>query len=615
MLGAHLDRHQLAHLTPTRPVLTTTMLPRPLSNARIRLIRPLRPPNPTHKAPRPRLFTQNSQLLLIASHTPRPQLPYLCQPAFRPAVRLGPSHQLARLLTTENRRYVRDQAWLAVKWTAVGWFGIACLGLAWFGWQTELQEREHPTPEEWSYWTRSDARAARKRQDPAFNGMGIVDWAAVGTDWRHCLEKLENFEKDGKGLALQGDDEVGILIPGVGRAGYDVSAKSWPWRQGYFEAIMGCAQAAEHLDDMVRDKTRGLVFPKEMLIGPSNPDPRPVPVGMNAAPLEENCDRPYAPPETFYLRVLTSRGFETWQKLDAALAYANWLEYKGLNDSALEMYRWGVDIARGVLPDAESIIDGRTGVLKVDEPFAAAPSPNVLRAATSLAVHHARTGAVSEALPIFLSVLRARRSAPVSPFAITQPNTRNADKQTTDYQSFLNVLGSIIRKPVYPAPPPSGDEPLIRSTEKPTCHEAELMLYIGEILFASSPSSEEGLGWTRRAVAIAEDGSNPTRASDAATLSDRKKCKECLVTGVGNWEAMLRRLAAEQVVTAEREGGSDGGWLRWGGWFGKDWQKAVTQDWQTELRLVQEKRASLARQGIDEEMSRSVGVPGGVWIG
>lgn len=602
------------------------MLSRRLAASRIPLIRPLRPPNVApQQPPRPRLFTQNTQLLLIAQRATRPQLPYLAQPAFRAqAGFLGPNPQLARLLSTENKRYVSEQLYLAAKWTGIIWTFLILGGIAWVGYTIEVEERRQPTPDEWRFWTRWNLRAARAQLRALEHGGGVVDWAAVGSAMRKCLARLENTDGEGKGLVEQ--EEGGILIPGAGKAGFDISAKSWPWRSGYFEVIMGCAAAAEHLDGMVLDKTRGLVFPKEVVIGPSNPDSRPIPAYMEAAPKEEDCARPFAPPEMYYMRVLTAKGFTTTQKLDAALAYANWLEFKGLDDSAEEMYKWGVDITKSGLPptaNPDEVLDEKTSVLKSNAVNEA--TPNLLLATTSLAIHHARTGNVSAALPILLSVLRARRTAPTSPSS--QSRSPQPNEAKTDIDAAFSLFNRIFRVPQYPPPPPSGDLPLVRLTDRPSCEESELMLYIGEILFATSPSSSEGVGWTRQAVTIAEANLQAGVLGAAAGkegTEERAKCKACLTTGIANWETMLSRLASRQAASAGREGGRDAGFMEWRGWFGGGGgKKGSTMDElhsglvEEELKQVERLKERIVREGIGEEMAKARGVQAGtgVWIG
>ncbi|KAK3111046.1 hypothetical protein LTR53_014076 [Teratosphaeriaceae sp. CCFEE 6253] len=575
-----------------------------VARSRVPLARPLRPPKlVTRKVPRPRLFTQNTQLLLLAQRaTSRPQLPYLAQPI--PRINgglLGPNPHLARLLSTENRQYLGEQVYLATKWTVVLWVFAGLGSIAYMGYDVEREERVRPTPSEWTFLQRWGLRNARAHMGAGEEAQGAVNWPAAGT-------RLEESIREAEGTAQA--EEGRVLIDGAGRVGLDVSGKSWPWRAGYHEVVMGCAAASEHLDGFVRDKTRGLAFPQEVVIGPSNPDPRPLPAYMHTAPKEEDCVRAFEPPETYYMRVLTGKGFTTSQTLDAALAYANWLEFKGQHDSAEEVYRRGLDIATSGLPDTtlgEQVIDAKSGVLKVTG-SATDASPNLLRATTALAIHQARTGNVSSALPILLSVLRARRTAPVD--WSTQPVSRPAQEPTkTDIATASNFLQNLFQSPQFPAPPPSGDLPLIRQSDKPTCDESELMLYIGEILFATSPSSSEGLGWTRQAVTIAE----ANLQADATEVAERIKCKACLTTGVGNWENMLQRLSEQQGSIASREGGRvpAAGALEWRGWFGGDGgQKGKTLDelqvglFEEELRQVERLKARIVRGDLGGEVAR-----------
>nr|POE89869.1 hypothetical protein CFP56_20338 [Quercus suber] len=577
---------------------------------RIPLLRPLRPPNKlSRRTPQPRPFTQNSPLLLIAPRTSRPQLPYLAQPAVRS--RNGP---FARLITTETRAYVREQAVLALKWGAVCWAFLVLGTVAYIGFLLEIDERNHPTPGDWTFVTRWRFRSARARVREDEEKRGFIEWAIVGDLFKACLTRLEDETKDGKGLEDLVDG--GIVIPDVGRAGRDISAKSWQWRSGYFEVIMGCAKAAEHLDGMVRDKTRNMVFPTEVMIGPSNPDPRPVPPWMQRAPLEEDCIAPFEAPETYYMRILTGRGFTTKQKLEAAAAYANWLEYKGLTDSADEMCKWGVDIAKAALPTdltTTSVISENTYVISSEA--SAQVTPNLLHAASALAIHRARGGDVSSALPILLSVLRARRSAPLSPFpqSIYEEVEDDRPRSRTDIGAFFYYLRKFFSTSSFPPPPPSGDLPIVRTSADPTCEESELMLYIGEILFATSASSREGLGWTRQAVQIAEINVNAGKTSNDKSriaAEERVRCKECLLTGVQNWETMLQRVIKE---SAEREGGH----ARSRSWYGSAVETpSSAEPLKQELRQAEQLKEKVVREGIDEELLKAHGGNrSGLWLG
>lgn len=550
------------------------------------LLRPLRSKRLPNQSSL-RLFTQNHPLLLITrSSCPRPQLPYLSQPSRNVLA----SRQTARFLTTENKNYVKEQVWLAAKWSAVGWTFFLLGVVAWYGINQELLEQKTPSPDEWSFFSRNHFRCANAAVKA---GHEYTDWAQVATEFRRCLERLENAEIDGKGttpLAPGLDD-----IRGINPSAFDVSEKSYPWREGYFQVVMQCARAAEHIENMVLDTSRKIIFPKDVVIGPSNPNPRPCPPGAESAPLEENCERAYAPPETFYLKVLTGIGFSTRQRIQAALAYANWLEIKGLADSADETYKWALDIAASALPVPDAVIDPNTSILKVQE--ATPPSPNLLRTATALATRRARSGDVTSALPIFLSVLRARHASPVdiAPSVRTQERSITvSDPSSTDIGSFFNIVKSLFTPPSYPTEPPSGDEPFLRQPPSiPDCTEAELMLYIGEILFATASSGreDEGLGWTKQAVSIAEKGV----ADNGVAADDRTKCKACLDTGVANWSAMVTKLLREEQHKPASSS--------WPSWFSGSQSEAKETRWEDELREVEEMRMRLVAQGINAKLS------------
>jgi len=605
------------------------MLSRRFASSQIPLRRPRRPPTSSdlHPLPQPRRFTQNSQLLLVARHTPRPQLPYLSQPSF--ARRPSPLDQnILRLLSTETRTYVKDQAWLAARWTVIGWTFLILSGIIYFGVQIESDERRNPTPDEWSFWTRNYLRGARADKEDR-SGYGRVDWARAGDVLLRALERLETGV-DAKGV-VEPEGGEGILIPDLGKAGFDISAKSWPWRAGYYEVLMLCAEAAEHLEDMVLDTTRHLVYPKEVIVGPSNPDPRPVAAYMGAAPLKENTTRAYDSPESFYMRILTSSGFTTKQRLDAAWKYANWLEYRGLNESAEEMYLWAVDIATSALPEPDNVIDVKSAVLKGSSPASTArarlgPTANLLSATTALAIHRARTGDVASALPILLSVLRARREAPVLPPTPSSTAAQASSDGGSDLDAVVSLITRVLSPPRFPPPPPSGDDTFTRPNAQPGCEESELMLYVGEILFATSPSPSQGLDWTRQAVTIAEANIDAATATNkkvmALSQEQQRKCKSCLRTGVANWETMLEQLSSSSSRSAAREGGRNAGFLEWCGWFGggggekgkthEELRAGVSAE---EMKQIERLKEKVAREAISEDMYKSRGAPGGVWIG
>ena len=439
--------------------------------------------------------------------------------------------------------------------------------------------------------------------------FGMTDWANVGSHYKGLVARLENPAKDGAGITET--VEGGILVDGIGKTGLDVSGKSEPWRRGYHEALMGAARAAEHLDGWVKDDTRLLVFPPEVVIGPSNPRPKPVPPGVASAPREEDCTPAYESPESIYTKVLTTIGFTTRQRLDAALAYANWLEFKDLPKSAEEMYDWGLDIAISALPPgADNVIDPTTRTIKPDT----TPSltSNILLATTSLAIHHARTTNLSTALPMLLSVLRARRSLPAAPppilhFSILDDTDPDAPQPSLT-STIISMLRSLIITPRYPPAPPDGNE-LPKRDGKEICEEAGLMVYIGEILFASKSQSnstskpkstsrstspatsqeEDGLAWTRQAVDVAES----TFIHPDTDNEGRKRCLECLDVGLGNWRKMVGKLVvAENEERGRRRERSGVGRSRGFG-DGHSSEEQGEGPWMREERVVEERMKSV----------------------
>ncbi|KAK0101248.1 hypothetical protein ONS95_006427 [Cadophora gregata] len=534
---------------------------------RILLLRPFRPPN----SPRP--FTQNT-----LSCQSRPQLPFLSARPRKPT---------ARFLTTERKDWIKDEVWKAGKYTAVLWTGGFLMLVLVFGVQQEYLNHKYPSPSEWSWITKKDWRNAKCNEDQEEEGgVGLIDWARTGGAYRHVLRRLEDPNIDGAGLV--DTDEGGILVAGIGRTGYDITGKSEPWRRGYYEVLMGAARAAEHLDGYVRDRTRNIAFPANVVIGPSNPNPRPVPPGSQSAPREEDCEAAFEGPEVYYMRVLTTQGFTDKQRIDAALAYAIWLDYKKTPEASLEMHKWALDIA--VSKSEKPAIDPATGVIKADSGL---PSANILSVATALGIHHAVNSNLTLALPIFLSVLRARRSLPE--ISTTMRSTLTPDEEQ---RGLLNIARDIIRStitpPQYPPPPDDGTAPPLR-TPKERCEEAGIMTYIGEVLYASKStktSREDGLAWTREAVDLAEEELRRKGVDKDA----KTKCKQCLEVGLGNWMTMVGKMAREEKETKD---GQSSGWLGFGGE-----KKDTVGRWESEEQVIIE-RMRRASDILDPVKSRS----------
>ena len=258
-----------------------------------------------------RPFTQNSSFLVLTPLRPRPQLPFLHhshRPVLRPQVLF--QVQLARLLSTETKQYLKTQLFCVVRWTGYIWAFAGLVGLVLFGVTNEILERRNPSPGSWSFVSRWYFRVAKARETPDPDVGGWVDWASTGQWYNDLLKRLEDPNIDGKGLTSQlGADEGAIYVEGVGQTGFSIEDMPEEWRRGYYEVLRGNARAAEHLDTWLRDKARNVAFPSQVVIGPSNPRPKPVPFGAISAPREEDCEPAFAPPHVFYMKILTTQGF------------------------------------------------------------------------------------------------------------------------------------------------------------------------------------------------------------------------------------------------------------------------------------------------------------------
>ena len=435
-----------------------------------------------------------------------------------------------------------------------------------------------------------------------------MDWARVGSQMKDVLRYLENPEKEGKDTQATLQDDGQIYVEGVGKAGLDISQKSEPWRRGYYDVLMHLARAAENLDGWVRDTTRNIAFPPEVLIGPSNPHPKNVPFGAAHAPLEENCVPAWDPPEFYYMKLLTTQGFSTRQRLDAAIAWADWLDFKGLKESSEATYDWALDIAMGALPvGANNAVDIKTGIISKDATYV---SENLLHACTTLGTHHARHDDIASGLPILLSVLRARRrfsqdaqlgetaqaNTPVKvPFTVSANSTSTTpeDSSVEAAKSWFDSLKTLIMAPPYPPPPPDYDLPPVANSPEALCAEAALTAHVGEVLFAgTSPSPRnlsgtpatrgemhnlsndqiaqilstqtQALAWTKEAVDLAERALVETqnfgrmarrKLYSPADADNRRRCQECLEMAMQNWEMMLEGITREQGSLAASSGG------------------------------------------------------------
>jgi len=465
-------------------------------------------------------------------------------------------------------------------------------------------EQEYPTPREWSFWTRWSYRLAKytELEEEAKIHRVLTDWGQAGIYYMNVLERLESEKIDGRGLVRNSADQ---------EDGLNISAKSEQWQRSYFEALMGAARVSENLQDMCRRKgdPKGKIYPRECIPGPDNPRPKPLPWNKNKSyrnpPNSHEVEDAFPSPHYFYNKILTTDSFTTRQRLDAALAYADWIEFTGKAEASDHWYQRAVLIASRALPAnlRGFVVDLNSGVInKVHDEDV---TDNVLKASTALAVHYARAGRVKDALPIFLSVLRARRSLPPSPFGATGQKQRARQNDNPWLENFYALKDLIVERP-FPPPPPTGDERPYH-TLKEACEEVALMTYIGEILFATSESErEKGLGWTRDSVDAAEA---VMWVMDEQKVTDgRETCRQCLETGLQNWKEMARQMA-RLAVTKEAAVQNGSGFLGLG--FGKSGQ--LSKAHQETLRWEEEKEVIKLRRQKTLPLTQPSGSGAGDW--
>ncbi|KAF5018768.1 hypothetical protein F66182_9253 [Fusarium sp. NRRL 66182] len=503
-----------------------------------------------------RTFTHHTQLTTQS----RPNIPFLSIPSA--------SHRASvRYLTTERKQWLKHEAKLAVRYTASFWGLLACIGVILFFVNEEKLEKEYPTPHEWGWMTRKFLRDSHNSNQPP---NGEVNWPWSFELARGLVLRLEDARVDGQGVTKLTDRvDPGAEIPGEFNP-CDISSKSEEWRRGYFEAIMLAAKGAEHVDNWVRDLSRNIISPPEFVIGPSNPRPTPIPPGQPHAPREEDCEVAYPSADNFYMKILATKGFNSRQKLEATLEYASFMEFKKQPEGAEALYHLALAEAAQGLDMSNPPYNPKTFVLNEK---AGPPSQNTLDAVTAIATFKARSGKVDSALPIYLSLLKARRylSNDAPPAARVKPRSN----------SSLNQLVEMFSQAEYPPPPPDGTQPPWRSPHE-RCQEASLSLWIGEILFASS-SKDEGLSWTRESVDVAEE---QLRNMDLLTgdKAARKTCRECLNTGLDNWARMVVKLAKEEEKRRAKAATQSSVFSLWGG------AAPTTEDrWTAEDAVVKER--------------------------
>ncbi|RSM09412.1 hypothetical protein CDV31_007718 [Fusarium ambrosium] len=526
----------------------------------------------------PSIRTRSPCLRTLSYHTQlttksRPNLPFLTIPVTNRAD--------VRYFTTERRQWLKHEAKLAVRYTVSFWGLLACCGVIWFFVNEEMLEREFPTPHEWGWMTRKHLRDANNNKDP-INGQILWPWVFELS--RALVLRLEDAKMDGQGVTKLSDRvDPEAEFPGEFNP-CDISGKSEEWRRGYFEAIMLAAKAGEHVDGWVRDRSRKVISPPEFMIGPSNPRPQPIPPGQPHAPREEDCEVAYPSADNFYMKILATKGFTPRQKLEAALEYASFMEFKQGPEGAEALYNLALAEATQGLNMSNPPYNPKTFILNEK---AGPPSQNILDAITAIANHKARNGNINAALPIYLSLLKARRYLSNKP----PPSVVPKSKPTSTWGQFIEILS----QPDYPPPPPDGTQPPWRSPEE-RCQEASLSLWIGEILFATS-SKDDGLSWTRDSVDAAEE---QLRNMDLLNeeKAAKRTCRECLTAGLDNWGKMVVKLAKEEDQLRKKAATQSGGVFSF--WSGSSPATPSTENrWTAENAVVRE-RVRRTRELIEE---------------
>lgn len=518
-----------------------------------------------------RTFAYHTQLTTKS----RPNLPFLTVPVS--------TRTPVRSFTSERKQWLKHEAKLAVRYTISFWGLVICAGAVLWVLNEERMEREYPTPHEWGFMTRKYLRDANNNKNPK---NGEVNWALALELSRGAVLRLEDAKVDGKDVQKVSDRvDPEAEVPGEFIA-CDISAKSEEWRRGYFEAIMLAAKAAEHTDGWVRDLSRNIISPPEFVIGPSNPRPVPIPPGQPHAPREEDCVVAYPGADNFYMKILATKGFSARQKMEAALEYASFMEFKQRPEGPEALYNLALAEATQGMDMSNPPYNPKTFVLN-DK--AGPPSQNLLQVITGIATWKARSGNISAALPIYLSLLKARRSLPNTP----PPTTRVPKPQPSLGQQIMDYFS----QPPYPDPPADGSQIPWRSPHE-LCEEASLSLYIGEILYATS-SRDDGLSWTRDSVDISEEqlrNMSPTNSEPAA----RQTCRECLASGLENWSKMVIKLAREEEQRKEQGSKSSNVFSFWSG------PQQPEGRWAAEDAVVKE-RVRRTRELVEEVTPENMG--------
>ena len=560
-----------------------------------------------------RPFAKHTQLLLLPPVSPRPQLPFLHVPSHGSYSRNG-RFRLYRLISTDTQRTIRDTATGGFKVFLVLIGATVCFFSVISGIIQFRLERIYPTPHEWPFFTRWAYREAIALEDDEGKGSPI-DWPQVGPAWRACLARLE--ETGGADYKNLEPIETGLELKDI--PVWDATQKSEQWKRGYFEVVMGCGRAAEHLAGWYQDTTRptSRPVPADVIVGPSNLDPRPLPPEQGSPPREENCKPVMESPDTFYRRITDSKGFSRRQRLLATLALADYLDFQGNQADAEHYYGDGLVFACSLLPEPEKTVNTSTGVIQGK---ASVVSDNMLLASTALGVHYARTANTAAALPIFLSALRATQEGNSTPIS-AEPAPASLSSAPQKPPSTVDKIIEYLQERPYPPPLSSGDEPLRRSSE--TCSEPMLLVYIGEILFATSKTDkdrERGIAWTKEATDLADSrasqiskalaheeqlGKPQQRFLAERNNSNVEACLQCLELGLTNLQKMVSRMVQREKEHDTTEWNKTKSWASWFG--GSSESRESTNRWQKEQEDVATRLQKFGEERVQEMMAGQAG--------
>jgi hypothetical protein len=501
---------------------------------RVLIVRALLPSPQSRCIPR-RTFRLKS----TTSGSSRPQVPFLS----------GSSslQHVARQISTERNRRLRISMRNLVRYTVFFVGGSIAIQSILFAVDQERYEREYPTPHDWSYPSRCAYRLALVARDDKRSAQ--PDWSWVYKCMKYTLERLENEKKDGHGL--QQTPEQAVMDC------FDISGKSEEWRKGYARLLLAMASAMEQIDGWVLDKKQNYVVPVEMVRGPSNPRPSPLPPGATIhSPNEADCEPYGRPAEYYYDKLLNTPGIRYADLLDAKLARAYWKEFKGDEVGAGELF--------------ESAMTDSLALLGIEEPksllrFLEEPSrhlsENVLAASTALATHRARHGDSAEALSLFAAILNNRLSLPDDLRA----------KSTDSSWDWIGKMKGLLHEPEYRLADPR-NETAVRNA----CDEAALRMFIGELLFAtSSTRKEEGFNWTMSAIDTAAKELQ-AQVDEETDPKAGKTCRQCLEASFDNATKMAVEMRRQKQATEAQKSSLSRWttlWAGWGSYKQPDWEK------------------------------------------